>query len=328
MVSFSFTGPCLITAALLIPCGLASVLPVFNASIHVGAPLSTAWREGETAFADDGTLVFCSMRPDMSIDGKVQFDMYLTRFDAHKGKYERPVNMGPTVNSEYNEQEPWITPDGSTIYFRSQRPAPEYPNNCAGNQTPGHSLFGCLWQTHKQVNGSWSEPRLMPHPINFNGTFNHCPMFLRDGKTLCFASDRPGPVTAVLCPNATGQWDLWCAEQRDDGSYSDPVKLGPQINSAENELHFYQDTQGEWVYYTSARPGGYGALDLYATRRDPETGAWEPGINLGPSINTPHNDQCSSMPPDGKSILFFSNRPGGFGVPDVDTDIYAAQLFG
>ena len=50
-------------------------------------------QEGETAFSDDGTLVFCSQRPDMSIDGQIQFDMYLTRQNAISGKLEDPINM-------------------------------------------------------------------------------------------------------------------------------------------------------------------------------------------------------------------------------------------
>ena len=204
------------------------------------------------------------------------------------------------------DREPWITPDGKQIYFRSARPAPDYPDNDS-----------TLWETRRLDNGSWSEPVLMPQPINLNGAFNHCPMLLRDGKTLCFASTREGGY---------GESDVWCAERRRDGAYADPVNLGPNINSPEAEWHFYPDLNGEWVYFTSAKPGGFGGLDVYATRRDEAAGGWHPGINLGPGVNTPDSDLCSSVTPDGKSMLFFSNQAGGTGTYPSDFDIYVAPM--
>jgi len=284
----------------------------FSSTTNLGAPINTQWREGEQAFADDGTMVYTSQRADMSIDGRVQFDMYLSSRDKHTGKYAEPVNMGPLINSPYNDQEPWITPDGNTIIFRSARPTEKYQTDCGPNN---QTACGYLWETHK-VNGTWSLAQLLPSPINANGVFNHCPMFLRDGKTLCFASDRPGGY---------GGWDLWCAERHKEG-YSDAVNLGPNINSAGNELHFYPDVQGQWVYFTSNKPGGLGSFDIYATTWHANIGEWAQGINLGPSVNTPDSDQCSSITPDGKSMLFFSNRPGGVGTYPHDSDVYSAQF--
>ena len=80
-------------------------------------------------------------------------------------------------------------------------------------------------------------------------------MLLRDGKTLCFASVREGGY---------GSYDIWCSEQDADGSWQEPVNQGPNINTAGSEFHFMEDKDAKWVYFTSTRPGGQGAADIWA----------------------------------------------------------------
>jgi hypothetical protein len=251
------------------------------------------WDEGELAFADDGTMVYCSSREDMAVALGDPKDLYIATFNAETGKWNPPVNMRIPVNSapatsidplrKGDDREPWISPDGNTIYFKSDRRATSDPLNAND-----------IFVTHK-VDGVWREPELVPYPISTDAGNEHCPMLLRDNKTLCFASQRSGGY---------GSYDIWCSQQNADGTWQDPVNQGPTINTSAPEYHFMQDKEGR-VYFTSGRPGGYGAVDIWASRQlGPNT--WETAVNLGPLVNSAGTDMCPALSPDGDTISWFS----------------------
>ena len=269
------------------------------AAHNFGPPVNTMWSEGELAFADDGTMVFTSSRQDLAVAPGDPKDLYIATFNEETGRWNTPVNMGIPVNSAPatdvdplrlgDDREPWITPDGNTIYFKSDRLATSTPRNAND-----------VFVTHK-VDGAWGEPELVPFPVSTDEGNEHCPMLLRDGRTLCFASMREGGY---------GGSDIWCSWQDEDGNWEEPVNQGPNINTAAQEFHFMQDEDGA-VYFTSDRPGGFGGMDLWTSRQltdEAGPGAWDVAQNLGPSINTESADMCPAFPPDGETITWFSGR--------------------
>ena len=124
---------------------------------NFGAPINTLWAEGELSFADDGTMVYCSAREDLGAAPGDPKDLYIATFDADTGTWNAPVNMGTPVNAapatdvdplrRGDDREPWITSDGNTIYFKSDRLATTSPRNASD-----------LFVTRK-VNGAWSSAR-------------------------------------------------------------------------------------------------------------------------------------------------------------------------
>jgi len=279
------------------------------AAHNFGAPINTMWSEGELAFADDGTMVFTSSRQDLAVAPGDPKDLYIATFNEGTGQWNTPVNMGIPVNSAPatdvdplrlgDDREPWITPDGNTIYFKSDRLATSTPRNAND-----------VFVTHK-VDGVWGEPELVPFPVSTDEGNEHCPMLLQDGRTLCFASMREGGY---------GGSDIWCSWMDDDGNWEDPVNQGPNINTAAEEFHFMQDEDGE-VYFTSNRPGGFGGMDIWTSKQlTDETGpdAWDVSVNLGPLINTESADMCPAFPPDGETITWFSGRTdNNWGATDI-----------
>lgn len=280
---------------------------VERAAHNFGGPINTKWDEGELSFADDGTMVFTSSRQDLAVAPGDPKDLYIATFNARTGTWNTPVNMGLPVNAapatsvdplrKGDDREPWITPDGNTIYFKSDRLATTTPKN-----------INDIFVTHK-VNGSWSTPELLPAPISTDAGDEHCPMLLRDGKTLCFASQRPGGF---------GSFDIWCSTRRADGAWQAPVNQGPSINTEGSEFHFMQDRKSGWVYFTSTRAGGLGGADIYAA---PSVGPdkWGPAVNLGPQVNTNGMDMCPALTPDGKAICWFtsSRTADSLGMSDI-----------
>ena len=272
---------------------------------NFGEPINTMWDEGELTFADDGTMVYCSAREDLDAAAGDPKDLYIATFNQETGSWNEPVNMGEPVNAppatdvdplrRGDDREPWITGDGQTIYFKSDRTATTTPRN-----------HNDLFVTHL-VNGIWSTPELLPAPISTDEGNEHCPMLLQDGQSLCFASARAGGY---------GQSDIWCAQQDANGTWQDPVNQGPNINTAANEFHFTQDATGV-VYFTSNRPGGFGGLDLYSAEQlGPNT--WAPAVNLGPRVNTSSADMCPALPPGAGTLTWFSDRSdNSFGAFDI-----------
>jgi len=262
---------------------------------NFGAPINTMWEEGELSFADDGTMVYCSARQDMAVAEGDPKDLYIATFNPETGSWNTPVNMGIPVNQpphtdinplrKGDDREPWITADGNTIYFRSDRLATTTPLN-------NHDLF----VTHKD-NGVWTEPKLVPFPISTTEGDEHCPAVLQDGNTLCFASRREGGF---------GGSDIYCSTQDESGNWTSPINQGSNINTAAEEFHFTQDKDG-MVYFTSSRPGGYGGMDIYgAMQLGPNS--WGAARNLGPQVNTAAADMCPALPPGDNTFSWFSTR--------------------
>ena len=295
----------LISLCLISPLITAQEQSWVDIAVHnFGAPINTMWAEGELSFADDGTMVYCSARQDMAVAEGDPKDLYIATFNSETGSWNTPVNMGIPVNQppqtdinplrRGDDREPWITADGNTIYFRSDRLATTAPLN-------NHDLF----VTHKN-NGAWTEPELVPFPISTAEGDEHCPAVLQDGKTLCFASRRSGGY---------GGSDIYCSERDESGNWTTPINQGPNINTVAEEFHFTQD-KGGTVYFTSSRPGGYGGTDIYgAMQLGPNK--WGPARNLGPQVNTAAADMCPALPPGRDTCSWFSTRQDN-SLGDID----------
>ena len=302
-------------------CAIAAILVAFGGvnaarsaqeswaerAVHnFGAPINTTWDEGELSFADDGTMVFCSSRQDMAVASGDPKDIYIATFDSKTGKWNTPVNMGLPVNSapaanidplrKGDDREPWISRDGNTMYFKSDRLARTNPRNVDD-----------IFVTQK-VNGVWAAPELVPYPISSDSGTEHCPMLLRDNRTLCFASQREGGY---------GSFDIWCSRQNASGKWQDPINQGPNINTAASEFHFMEDRKGT-VYFTSTRPGGYGAMDIWASKHVGPN-KWGLAVNLGPLVNGPGMNMCPALSPNDETLCWFSPSRGdnSFGANDI-----------
>lgn len=113
---------------------------------------------------------------------------------------------------------------------------------------------------------------------------------------------------------------LLAADTEDQDQYSDwgePVSLGPVVNTDFGELCPSISKAGLSLYFFSDRPGGFGGNDIWVSRRASVNDPWGPPENLGPTINTEHDDSAPMLTLDGHRLYFTSNRPGGFGGLDL-----------
>lgn len=118
---------------------------------NLGAPINTAYWESQPSISPDGnTLYFVSNRPG-GIGG---YDIWKSKLNE-AGEWSAPINLGPEINTPYDENTPFLHSDGKTLYFSSDG----WPG--MGNKD--------IFISRMQDNGHWSLPINMGYPIN---TFN------------------------------------------------------------------------------------------------------------------------------------------------------------
>jgi outer membrane protein OmpA-like peptidoglycan-associated protein len=113
----------------------------------------------------------------------------------------------------------------------------------------------------------------------------------------------------------SGNFDLYYARQ-ENGSWQDPERLPAPVNTGGFESQPTLSADGNLLLFVSDREGGFGRLDLWATRRNPD-GSWRDPQNLGDMINTPLNEQAPFFHPDGQTLYFMSKGHPGMGQYDL-----------
>lgn len=151
-------------------------------------------------------------------------------------------------------------------------------------------------------NGEWKTA-----PVNAfkhkKYSFTH-PSLSKDGRTLYFASDMPGGF---------GGMDIYVSKLV-EGEWSEPVNLGPNVNTTENEL-FPFIHESSYLFYSSNGREGFGGMDIYVTRK--QDGEWLHSENMGNPVNTPSNDFSMFVNRDFTLGYFSSDRAGGLGGDDI-----------
>ncbi len=113
--------------------------------------------------------------------------------------------------------------------------------------------------------------------------------------------------SALLLGDTDDQFSDWSA----------PVNLGPVVNTNFAELAPSISKDGLSLYFFSDRPGGFGSNDIWVSQRASVNDPWGPPQNLGPAINTEHDENAPTLSLDSHRLYFASDRPGGFGGLDL-----------
>lgn len=132
---------------------------------------------------------------------------------------------------------------------------------------------------YARKNGTtWSTPALLPL-INMEAYNSKQPFCSADGKYIFFASDRPGGY---------GQFDIWYATIKQDGTTAEPVNAGPAINTSVNEQAPFYHGSSSTLVFSSDRMPGMGGFDLFSAKGK-ETD-WNKPENMGHPVNSSRDD--------------------------------------
>jgi peptidoglycan-associated lipoprotein len=270
---------------------------------------AVTWKENPTGYVVDDVRYFSSRQRDFSpaYVNEAYTELYFTstREDAEgngthgatgqsfadifsstldrKGKWSVPVPV-ESLNSEFEDGSPAISPDFSTIYF----------TRCKKGK---NQQLGCQILSAKSNGRDWEDPEVVLPELGDSVTVAH-PAISPDGNTLYFVSDMPGGL---------GENDIWKVSRSGGGSWGKPVNLGEEINTPGNELYPYVHPDGT-LYFSSDSRVGMGGLDIYKATKD-ETGSWILE-NMKPPINSPEDDFGIVFEDDQERGFFSSSRKG------------------
>ena len=179
----------------------------------------------------------------------------------------------------------------------------------AADKTVKLKIYRIAWLADQH---RWGDETVEAVPFN-DKEYSVChPSITKDGKTLYFASDKPGGYGGV---------DIYMTTREIGGQWSVPVNLGPKVNTSGNDMFPFIADDGT-LYFASNGHEGLGGLDIYSTTQV-KTGnkitGWTEPVNLGYPINTNSDDFEYVIEKDNVHGYFVSNRPGGHG----DDDIYS-----
>lgn len=194
-----------------------------------------------------------------------------------------------------------FTPDERTVFFSRRTGRWGEPGQ--------HST---IYEVSRFAPDLWGAPV----PATFSGTWNDGDVFVSpDGRGIVFVSERPAP------DGTSPGREIWMTERTAAG-WSAPRHLGEPVSSPGLDMGPALAANGT-LYFSSDRPGGHGAGDLYRARlRD---GAYTRVENLGPVVNGPSGEWNVTVAPDESFLVFESSgRPGSLG-PGGDLYLAYAQ---
>ncbi len=208
-------------------------------------------------------------------------------------------NLGPLINTEFNDMAPSVSVDENALFFTSARLRDDSSNYAVSDKTTGY-YFDDIYVSYKDRNGAWQRPELLSintpdHSASLNVSV--------DGQTL-YIYKADGGNGDIYRSKLVGE--VW----------SEPEPMPEPINSSAWETHLTTTADGRTIYFVSDRKGTLGGRDIFQTKLLPN-GKWGDAKNLGDAINTIHDEDAVFMAPDGKTLYFSSEGHSSMGGFDV-----------
>ena len=182
---------------------------------------------------------------------------------------------------EFNDADPFLTKDGSRMYFISKRPTSEKDENLDWN----------IWYTDKQKDG-WGAPQPLPEPVN-SKDFDEYFFSISDSGNAYFSSNRKG---------GEGSFDIYTVKILGKNKYSKPKNVGQPVSTSKYEFDPYISPDERLIIFSINEDNG---SSLYYSFKD-KSGYWTEPHSLGDDINISNQDFAPSLSHDGKYI-FYSN---------------------
>ena len=280
---------------------------------NLGDEINTRYPEyAGVVSKDERHLIYTSRRPDteggkQAPDGQFFEDIYHTNmlkgslFEARsldtsqersffftlvtEFEYSEAVKMGGAVNSKSHDGSIQLGGDDEHLYF--------YRDNNVWLVNIHDTAHTDAEKLGSFVNSEFYEPSIF---------------FSYDGDELFIVSDREGGY---------GGLDIYVSHKVSDGVWTDPVNMGPTVNTPFDEDAPYLDPDDTTLYFSSKGNSSIGDYDIFRCRRTSDS-TWSDPVNLGYPINTPAEDIYFTMTPRYNRGYYASSTLGGVG----DMDLY------
>ena len=243
-------------------------------------------------------LVYVSRHRNGPVDqktGETFFELFYAELDPN-GFPLIPQDFSTELNSQVHEGPVSFNRRGDQIFFTR--------SNTQDGKTRADSDGRIGLKIYTAQRGYFDWENIQELPFNDNEYTCMHPSLSPNGKKLFFTSNMPGGY---------GGYDLYFVE-RIGQAWSMPINLGPDINTAKNEVFPFIHESGV-LFFTSDGHSGMGGLDLFMI--DLSGRKWGRVINLGEPFNSESDDLGIVLTPGGSRGYFTSNRVDGKGQDDI-----------
>ncbi|MFC1635417.1 hypothetical protein ACFL5Z_11290 [Planctomycetota bacterium] len=297
-----------VMAVTVLSAGIVKADFTFDTPTNLGPTVNSSYGEAFLSISADGLMLyFTSDRPG----GYGGMDLWVVSRQTTGDDWGIPENLGPPINTSLHEYCPNISADGLELYFSLYNPE-------------GNYIFDIWVAKRPTINDVWGMPTKLGPPINTSGV-EDATHLSADGLELYF--------TAYNRAGGYGADDIWVTSRATKNDpWGPPINLGAAVNSSASDDHPFLSADGLALFFSEdrgqplhpLRPGGFGDVDMWVTTRSSTSEPWGTPVNLGPMVNSTSLDGAPIISPDGFTLYFSSERPGGFG--GAWGDIYQAPI--
>jgi len=274
--------------------------------------VNTDFSDFGTAFYGDNQIVFAAPKEGFTFNREEYnsqpfLDLYIGEV-TDDGQLIHKQKMPGDINTKFHEGMVSFSKDRKTVYFSANGKIKKVKKGKKGKSDEVKTKATINIQLFKasiDENGEWGNLEMLP--FNSDDFSTGHPVLNRDDTKLYFVSDRPGSI---------GKTDIYVVDVYPDGTYGEPMNLGPDINTTEREM-FPFIGKDNVLYFSSDGYPGYGELDVYASKIFDNTVSAP--MNLEEPVNSPMDDFAYIIDDTKNKGYFSSNREGGRG----DDDIYS-----
>ena len=288
------------TEQLLAPTGAPSLQSFagsdWSEAVHLPDPVNSPANEQNSSFSPHGLSIYVSSNRPGGLGGN---DIWVVQRDCLECPWQSPaVNLGPTINNPMGDGGVSISEDGHTMLYQTAR---------AGG-------FGGtdIWMSHRddpKDDFAW-EPPVNLGPIVNTAEQEQSPEYVVNEKMLYFTR---GNIMALRA-------DIWRVPMTRDGEVLGPAEPVSELNSASsNDASATIRGDGrELIFWSFPRAGGPGGgADLFVSTRQSKNEPWGVPVAIPGLANTPTSEVAPTISHDGRTLLFWSDRPGGLGGFDL-----------
>jgi len=211
----------------------------------------------------------------------------------------KAINAGPGINTVYPEYVPVLSQDKKTLMFTSRRRIADKSKIDFENG----GFYEDMYMAHQDKDGFFKDPKpfSLQNPKLPGTAHKH-----ESAISVSYVGDRFYTFFDGKIYESVRQGNDW----------SNPAVLNANLNH-ENEFknHVCISKDGKTLYYSAERADGFGGLDLYKSMLGAD-GRWQPGTNLGSTVNTEADEGGPLTSEDGVTLYFSSKGHPGYGGYD------------
>lgn len=243
--------------------------------------------------ADGKTLHFSRYSPENIGGDENTQDAYISRRNAD-GSWGKAENIGPPINNSNGNNIIGISADNNTAL-------------CMNTYGADGKMYGGFSISTRTSSG-WT----LPVEMKFDKYYNK-------SKYVGVGLSAGGNIIVIEREADTtyGGRDIYVSFKKPDGIWTEPMNLGPVVNSPANDMTPFLAADDKTLYFSTPGRITHGSNDVYLTRRlDDSWLNWSEPENLGPDVNTDDWDAYFTVPASGE-YAYYSSQKNSLGKSDI-----------